>query len=218
MVKECRQCHQVKNAEDFSPERANRDGLKSYCKPCMAERKRSWRNANHDRALAQEAARRISNPRPRKPRRTPERGTAEWELRSRYAKRVTASRWHAKEMSAAVNDLRLQDWLAVLDEHQGRCHYCGSTEDIQIEHVIPLWNHGDNTRSNVVPACAACNHRKKRRSVEQFLNNRCWNDHEMTPENTYTYPDGIKTACRECRRLSLARYRERKRREKEGRK
>lgn len=207
----CRCCRVTKDVVDFSPERANRDGLKSYCKPCQAARKRAYRVANRDKMLSQEAAWRLAHPWIPKPRQTPDPGTPEWELRRAYAKRVAASRWHAKQLHAKVNDLRLRDWLAALDEHGRQCFYCGSSEEIQIEHLVPLWSGGDNTRSNVVPACKSCNWKKRLRTVEQFMTNHCSNDHEMTSENTYRYPDSRKTACRKCQHASQVRYRERNR-------
>ena len=33
------------------------------------------------------------------------------------------------------------------------------------------------------------------------VNNRCANGHEMTPENTYTFPDGKRNYCRSCIRI-----------------
>jgi len=200
MTKTCVDCLVAKQLQEFSPDRRGSLGLKSYCKACMAARARAYR------ALKSGKVSQVT----RRPRRTPDPGTPEWELRRAYAQRVAASRWHAKQMGAKVNDLRLRDWLAVVAEFSERCHYCGSPDNLQIEHLVPLFDGGDNTKSNVVPACASCNHRKNRRTVAQFLTNKCWNNHEMTPENTYTYPSG-KTACRQCQRISQARYKERRR-------
>ena len=45
----------------------------------------------------------------------------------------------------------------------GRCHYCGghfSTEDLTMDHLVPVSRGGKASRNNVVPACKECNSRK----------------------------------------------------------
>lgn len=40
------------------------------------------------------------------------------------------------------------------------CVYCGSTEDLTIDHVIPQCKGGPTTASNCVTACRSCNQSK----------------------------------------------------------
>ncbi len=48
------------------------------------------------------------------------------------------------------------------------CQYCGKhTNDLTIDHVIPRHLGGQHVWSNVVAACAACNHRKGGRLPEE---------------------------------------------------
>lgn len=44
----------------------------------------------------------------------------------------------------------------------GHCHYCGSSDRLGIDHVIPLHAGGPNTRENIVAACLRCNASKLR--------------------------------------------------------
>jgi len=47
---------------------------------------------------------------------------------------------------------------------KGLCHYCGAAiaaGDLTMDHVVPLARGGKTTKGNVVPACKACNTRKK---------------------------------------------------------
>jgi 5-methylcytosine-specific restriction protein A len=47
---------------------------------------------------------------------------------------------------------------------KGRCHYCGrqiAPADLTMDHVVPLARGGKSTKGNVVPACKACNTKKK---------------------------------------------------------
>lgn len=48
------------------------------------------------------------------------------------------------------------------------CQYCGHrTRDLTLDHVVPRSKGGAHTWDNLVSACAPCNHKKGRRTVEQ---------------------------------------------------
>ncbi|MDT8899087.1 HNH endonuclease [Thermanaerothrix sp. 4228-RoL] len=48
------------------------------------------------------------------------------------------------------------------------CQYCGRhTNDLTVDHVIPRHLGGQHTWTNVVTACAACNHRKGGRTLAE---------------------------------------------------
>ena len=47
---------------------------------------------------------------------------------------------------------------------RGWCHYCGrsfSPEALTMDHIVPIARGGKSTKGNVVPACKACNNKKK---------------------------------------------------------
>jgi 5-methylcytosine-specific restriction endonuclease McrA len=47
---------------------------------------------------------------------------------------------------------------------KGVCHYCGRTtpaRELTMDHVVPLARGGRSTKGNLVPACKACNNKKK---------------------------------------------------------
>jgi 5-methylcytosine-specific restriction endonuclease McrA len=46
------------------------------------------------------------------------------------------------------------------------CVYCGSKENLTIDHVIPKSKGGKNTWDNLVTSCFPCNHRKGSKSLE----------------------------------------------------
>jgi len=55
----------------------------------------------------------------------------------------------------------------VLRRDHFTCQYCGKhTPDLTIDHVIPRHVGGPHAWTNVVAACASCNHRKGGRNVE----------------------------------------------------
>ncbi len=56
---------------------------------------------------------------------------------------------------------------------RGRCWYCGfvlpvATSGWHIEHQIPASRGGTDDLSNLVPACARCNNRKKNKTVDEY--------------------------------------------------
>lgn len=55
-------------------------------------------------------------------------------------------------------DLTEAQWAAIVEAHEGRCHYCGKKPaKLEYDHVIPLTKNGGHTAANVVPACRSCN-------------------------------------------------------------
>lgn len=51
---------------------------------------------------------------------------------------------------------------------QGKCVYCGSTQNLTIDHVIPRSRGGSNEWNNLVIACRECNHKKGHKTLEQM--------------------------------------------------
>jgi 5-methylcytosine-specific restriction endonuclease McrA len=62
------------------------------------------------------------------------------------------------------------EWLAILAEHNGRCHYCQKVAKLTLDHVIPLSRGGKHSKDNVVPACKHCNSSKGNKTLEEWNN------------------------------------------------
>lgn len=57
---------------------------------------------------------------------------------------------------------RSQWWRNRIDT--GLCHYCGghfASDELTLDHVVPLVRGGRSTHGNCVPACKKCNTRKR---------------------------------------------------------
>lgn len=53
-----------------------------------------------------------------------------------------------------------EEWQAVLIKYNHQCLCCGSVENIQKDHVMPVSMHGTDNIDNLQPLCATCNNKK----------------------------------------------------------
>lgn len=51
------------------------------------------------------------------------------------------------------------------------CQYCGSKEDLEVDHIIPLSKGGNNEDDNLITACHSCNKLKSDKSLKEFVKN-----------------------------------------------
>lgn len=62
----------------------------------------------------------------------------------------------------------------------GCCSYCGSTENLSIEHIVPVAKGGDNSLANLTMACMTCNCSKQDKDLIQWIAN---NDLDIYDKN-----------------------------------
>jgi hypothetical protein len=84
----------------------------------------------------------------------------EFKRNGKERQRVSAQNDRARRLGL-VADLTVDEWLAVIKEHNNRCKYCGGGWT-DMEHVVPVSQGGGTTKSNVVTSCRSCNTRKMR--------------------------------------------------------
>ncbi len=62
-------------------------------------------------------------------------------------------------------------WKRRRAEGGGICYYCHQSfrpSDLTMDHIVPLSRGGRSVRGNVVPACKACNSKKKSLLVMEY--------------------------------------------------
>ena len=79
---------------------------------------------------------------------------------------------HAEKRQAALSTARnvcgaLRDIILVRDAY--KCVYCGSTENLEIDHVIPVVKGGATSLLNLVTACMTCNCTKSDGDLAEFF-------------------------------------------------
>ena len=84
-----------------------------------------------------------------------ERGRAQRSL-NRHARRAAAGKCSPEQRDARF------------EYHDNKCVFCGSTEDLTLEHLIPVSKGGTNWPANLAPACYSCNSRKGAKGYKEF--------------------------------------------------
>lgn len=59
-----------------------------------------------------------------------------------------------------AGDLTQEQWSSILDRYGWQCLACQATEDLTIDHIVPLSRGGQHAAENVQPLCSTCNKRK----------------------------------------------------------
>ncbi|MFB9149549.1 HNH endonuclease [Roseovarius ramblicola] len=57
----------------------------------------------------------------------------------------------------------------VMERDNWRCHYCGTDQNLTIDHKVPRSQGGTNDRENLITACKTCNCAKGTKSYDDFL-------------------------------------------------
>lgn len=68
-----------------------------------------------------------------------------------------------------ISDNEWRTLRAEIFERDGHlCVYCGSSEDLTCDHVIPLVRGGSNEHANLATACRSCNSSKGDKTLEEW--------------------------------------------------
>jgi 5-methylcytosine-specific restriction endonuclease McrA len=155
----------------FYRQSSSRDGLTSDCKPCRNKRVKDFRERK-----AEEISARRRNAYNANPRKFIER-TLEWQKENPDKMLIKARRWarteHGRKSKVANRQRRIAllanaltpesllvtaEWFASVVERQGgKCLYCGTVCQLEMEHVEPLSRGGLHVCENIVGACTSCN-------------------------------------------------------------
>jgi len=154
-----------------------------YCVGCSpavyAEEKTRWYKANPEKNRARTALYRKANPEKCRlsvaawAKANPEKEKdryAKWR-RANPEKTAFSVEKHraAKHANTSPEEmLTSTEWLAILAEANGHCHYCGKEAKLTLDHVIPLSKGGKHSKDNVVPACEHCNKSKGNKTLEEW--------------------------------------------------
>lgn len=157
-TKTCTDCCETKSSDNFVHHR-------KLCIKCYNMQQAVWRQQNLDRAkLRDKNYRQNLDPQERywamKEWRTKNKDyLREWRKANPTKERSYKLKRRALEFSNGRNDLSPEQ-IEQLQNTITACVYCGSSEDLTIDHIKPISKGGENTFDNVTIACRSCNSRK----------------------------------------------------------
>lgn len=78
-----------------------------------------------------------------------------------------------RDSNKARRGLSNQRWreirLRILERDAWQCQYCGGTDDLTCDHIMPLARGGSNHDDNLTAACRSCNSSKSDKTLEEWL-------------------------------------------------
>lgn len=167
--KRCFKCGESKPLDMFSKCSGNRDGLQSYCKPCMVAANAKWRFKNPELARAAQSKSRAAIPDIIRQR------NRAYNVANRERRRLKANSYRGKnrELYRQAQAKRRSmmrgnttddvDYKSILERDGYVCHICGDevdAGDIHFDHIIPLSKGGPHSMDNIAVAHSVCNIRK----------------------------------------------------------
>lgn len=194
-MKHCRDCGLTLPLDAFYRHRGTKDGRDSYCKTCARSRRKAWYVANAERASATSRAYYESHREAIKARSRrdyygnrearleahrayhrehwPEfyaRNAEKYRVKAQAYYRAHRHRWpqyNARRRSAMTEATpEVRAWVAYLLEQS--CVYCGNSEPIEVDHVVPLSRGGTHSVENLAPACRPCNRAKGAKLLSEW--------------------------------------------------
>lgn len=69
----------------------------------------------------------------------------------------------------STGDLTAIQWQNILEIFDFKCAYCGSTEKLSMEHIVPVAKGGAFTKSNIIVACQHCNSSRGSKDLDEWL-------------------------------------------------
>lgn len=75
------------------------------------------------------------------------------------------ARRKARKLNAGVFVILDRELMRILSSP---CNFCGTTEDITLDHVIPLARGGRHSIGNLQPLCGTCNKRKNSKLMSEW--------------------------------------------------
>jgi len=88
-----------------------------------------------------------------------------WRAENRDKVTLQKQRRRMRELGVRSYDIKPAEIARILNS---TCLYCGSTQNIQVDHVVPLAKGGRHSIGNLAPACKTCNVRKSAKFLMQW--------------------------------------------------
>ena len=197
-MKHCSKCFEVlpANPNYFSRDKNRKDGLYVHCKQCVRVVKKKYYEENKlkvnesNKRYHQKNRRKMNIASKNYYRRNKNRLNELnkiWRKNNKFKMTSYRKKWiesnpemnaesirigklkRLARMSNLKNDFNINKWQECLMHFNHQCAYCGSTESLEQEHVIPVSRGGHYTPDNIIPACRSCNASKNNKIMQDWF-------------------------------------------------
>lgn len=172
----CNRCRTWKNRGEFGPDRTRNDGRSAACIACRYVRTTPGPTKAERRVKFKEGLAWCRGCRAWMPIDSMHAGLcrpcnnkAARDLYATDTRYRLERRQHAHSRKRGVAPISPDHQLALTEEFQGACAYCGHGAT-SWDHIIPVSEGGGSTKENIVPACSSCNSSKKNQDLIRWLN------------------------------------------------
>ena len=165
-MKYCPKCDTSKDELEFYNNKAQPDGLESYCKPCKKEAVAVYHKTNKGKACAARAQRKwINTPHGRAKKQECERNWLKTENGRAYDTAKSLRRYYSdpEHYRLKVTARRHGCPVGVLKQVLERdkiCQLCHTDKDLQFDHIQPVSQGGKGSLKNLQLLCGPCNNFK----------------------------------------------------------
>lgn len=180
-MKTCKKCNEEKPLSEFHKDRKLKDGHSNKCKECAIARAKEHYQNNREDAIARQKA--WSEANREKTREYSRRFYEKHSDRVKEQNRAYSLAWAKKypekaRMLVAKRRARLLaaghenivGWLELLQFYSGVCAKCGGSENLQLDHIVPISLGGRHATYNFQILCRTCNSSKGNRNSTDYRN------------------------------------------------
>ena len=172
-MKRCSRCGDVKELNQFYKDSRIKNGKKAHCKVCDKVYVRSpqrFKNAAIKRKENKNWGNKNRKPSALKRKYNPSK-KAEYDKKYRSSEKGKSNCKNRKYKYRSLNkdsNFKIEDWRKLLSGFDNKCAYCGSENDMSIDHIIPISKEGTSHIYNLLPACRQCNRKKGVKNIHDF--------------------------------------------------
>jgi len=171
----CTKCWEVKSFSEFHKQVKGKYGVVTQCKTCRAIKDKEYYEANRDKYLARSRIQYHAH------REEALAAGRQWCIDNPEKVAAKARRWQVKNADHVASYMRMWrartagvvieiiDIAEVWDYWGPMCAYCGSTEDLTLDHIVPLSQGGPHSFDNLTVACRSCNTSKSAKKLIEWM-------------------------------------------------
>jgi 5-methylcytosine-specific restriction endonuclease McrA len=153
----CTKCNIEKTIDMFFKDVSKKSGVKPYCKDCDKKYIRSTDAILRGRIKSKGYV-------------TPNKADNDKRYRLTELGRVNKFRCKSKRRNAiGQHTLSSKELNKIYNSFENKCAYCNSTDNITLDHVIPVSKGGNTTIDNIILACRSCNCKRGNKDLCLFV-------------------------------------------------